>query len=85
MVTDVYAAREDPDPDVTGDTIVRLAPDADRMLFVADREEAARTVARAASAGDLVLTVGAGDVTALGAVVLAELAHLTPGDAPEQD
>lgn len=85
VVTDVYAAREDPDPDVTGDTIVRLAPDADRMRFVADREEAARTVARAATSGDLVLTVGAGDVTALGAVVLAELAATTPDAAPEQD
>ncbi|WP_343036865.1 UDP-N-acetylmuramate--L-alanine ligase [Cellulomonas taurus] len=82
VVTDVYAAREDPDPEVSGDTIVRQAIRPETLRFVADREEAAREIARAAAAGDLVLTVGAGDVTALGAVILAELA--AEGDtAPE--
>ncbi|WP_282945414.1 UDP-N-acetylmuramate--L-alanine ligase [Cellulomonas endometrii] len=73
VVTDVYAAREDPDPEVSGDTIVRQVPTPGRAAFVADRHEAARTVAAAAAPGDLVLTVGAGDVTELGAVVLAAL------------
>lgn len=82
VVTDVYAAREDPDPEVTGDTIVALAPDPERMRFVPGREDAARAVAAAALPGDLVLTVGAGDVTTLGAVILAELAQ---APTPEQD
>lgn len=77
VVTDVYAAREDPDPEVSGDTIVQRVPTPGRARFVADRHEAARAVAAAAAPGDLVLTVGAGDVTQLGAVVLAALA----GDA----
>jgi len=67
VVTDVYAAREDPDPDVTGALVT------DRMRhgrFVADRFAAARAVGAAARAGDLVLTVGAGDVTELADVVL---------------
>ena len=70
VVTDVYAAREDPDPDVTGALIT------DRMheaLFVPDKHEAAAAVADLAVAGDLVLTVGAGDVTDLGPEILARL------------
>jgi UDP-N-acetylmuramate--alanine ligase len=69
VVTDVYAAREDPDPAVTGALIAdRLPPGVGR--FVPDRREAAALVGRAARAGDLVLTVGAGDVTELAPLVL---------------
>ena len=89
VVTDVYAAREDPDPEVSGDTIVQRVPTPGRARFVADRHEAARAVAAAAAPGDLVLTVGAGDVTALGAEVLAALASAgdagAPDDAPEAE
>ncbi|WP_454049074.1 UDP-N-acetylmuramate--L-alanine ligase [Cellulomonas sp. Marseille-Q8402] len=74
VVTDVYAAREDLDPDITGDTVVQRVPTPGRARFVVDRHEAARAVAAAAAPGDLVLTVGAGDVTELGAEVLAALA-----------
>jgi UDP-N-acetylmuramate--alanine ligase len=42
--------------------------------FVADRLEAARAAAALARPGDLLLTVGAGDVTTLGPVVLEALA-----------
>lgn len=75
VVTDVYAAREDPDGETTGDTVAQQVPTPGRAVYVADRVEAARTVAAAAGPGDLVLTVGAGDVTLLGAEVLAELAR----------
>ena len=74
VVTDVYAAREDLDPEITGDTVVQRVPTPGRARFVADRHAAARAVAAAAAPGDLVLTVGAGDVTQLGAEVLAALA-----------
>jgi len=70
VVTDVYAAREEPDPAVTGALITN------RMhagMFVADRHEAARILADRAVAGDLLLTVGAGDVTDLGPEILARL------------
>ena len=69
VVTGVYAAREDPDPAVTGALITDAMPPG-RGLFVADRLEAAATIGRLARAGDLVLTVGAGDVTELAPVVL---------------
>lgn len=77
VVTDVYAAREDPDPAVTGalltDRLTAVGHPA--SSFVADRVEAARTVGRLARPGDLVLTVGAGDVTELAPVVLAAVAE----------
>lgn len=69
VVTDVYAAREDPDPSVSGRLITDAMP-AGRGLFVADRWQAAATVGAAARPGDLVLTVGAGDVTELAPLVL---------------
>lgn len=72
VVTDVYAAREDDDPSVTGATITDLMTG--RGRHVADRVEAARAVAALARPGDLVLTVGAGDVTQLAPVILESLA-----------
>ncbi|MFH5822584.1 UDP-N-acetylmuramate--L-alanine ligase [Georgenia sp. AZ-5] len=76
VVTDVYAAREDPVPGVDGslitDAMGRQGAGA-RARYVADRREAAHEVAAAARPGDLVLTVGAGDVTELGPVILADL------------
>ncbi|MEN1976462.1 UDP-N-acetylmuramate--L-alanine ligase [Cellulomonas olei] len=89
VVTDVYAAREDPDPETSGDTIVQRVPTPGRATYVADRHEAARAVAAAAAPGDLVLTVGAGDVTLLGAEVLdalvggADAQAGEPLDAPD--
>ncbi|MCL2467532.1 MAG: UDP-N-acetylmuramate--L-alanine ligase [Micrococcales bacterium] len=74
VVTAVYAAREDPDPQVTGQMLVDAVPSPGKASYVADRHEAACAVAGAARPGDLVLTVGAGDVTELGPVVLAALA-----------
>ncbi len=70
VVTDVYAAREDVDPSVTGALITEAMPPG-RGLFVPGRLEAAAAVGERARPGDLVLTVGAGDVTELAPAVLA--------------
>lgn len=70
VVTGVYGAREDPDPSVDAGTIVSSMV---RGRAVEDRIAAAWAVADAAVAGDLVLTVGAGDVTELGGVILDRL------------
>lgn len=74
IVTAVYPAREVQEdfPDVSGETVSSRVPHG-RGRYVADRLQAARAVADAAAPGDLVLTVGAGDVTELGEVVLARL------------
>lgn len=74
VVTDVYAAREDPDPAVTGALVVDRVPTPGRATFVPDRIDAARAIADAARPGDLLLTIGAGDVTALAPTILERLA-----------
>ena len=74
VVTDIYGAREDPVPGVTSALVAERVPGPARARHVADRAEAAAAVAALARPGDLVLTIGAGDVTELGPVVLAHLA-----------
>jgi UDP-N-acetylmuramate--alanine ligase len=65
VVLDVYAAREDPEPGVTGGLVADAVPGG-RARFLPDRAQAAPLIARIAEPGDVVLTMGAGDVTALG-------------------
>ncbi|MGC5168268.1 UDP-N-acetylmuramate--L-alanine ligase [Luteimicrobium sp. DT211] len=76
VVAGVYAAREDPDPGTTARTITDLLPataSGAAPHAVEDRLEAAATAAALARSGDLLLTVGAGDVTELAPVVLDAL------------
>jgi UDP-N-acetylmuramate--alanine ligase len=65
VVLDVYAAREDPEPGVTGRLVADAVPGG-RARFLPDREQVAPVIARLAEPGDMVLTMGAGDVTLLG-------------------
>jgi UDP-N-acetylmuramate--alanine ligase len=65
VVLDVYAAREDPETGVTGALIADAVPGG-RAHFVPERAQVAPLVSRIARPGALVLTMGAGDVTALG-------------------
>ena len=72
VVLDVYAAREDPEPGVTGKLVADAVPGG-TALYVAAASDAPKVVASLAAPGDLVLTMGAGDVTRLGPVILAEI------------
>jgi UDP-N-acetylmuramate--alanine ligase len=65
VVLDVYAAREDPEPGVTGRLVADAVPGG-RARFLLYREQVAPTIAEIAQPGDMVLTMGAGDVTLLG-------------------
>jgi UDP-N-acetylmuramate--alanine ligase len=65
IVLDVYAAREDPEPGVTGQLIVDAVPGG-QARFVPDPARVAGVIDAIAEPGDLVLTMGAGDITALG-------------------
>jgi UDP-N-acetylmuramate--alanine ligase len=65
IVLDVYAAREDPEPGVTGRLVADAVPGG-RAVFLPDRTRAAQVITKIAEPGDVVLTMGAGDVTALG-------------------
>ncbi|MEV0125522.1 UDP-N-acetylmuramate--L-alanine ligase [Streptomyces sp. NPDC050703] len=74
VVLDIYPAREDPIPGVTSDVIVDAARAAGaEVRAVHDKDEAVREIAGMAKPGDLVLTMGAGDVTDLGPRILAHL------------
>ncbi|GAB2683359.1 UDP-N-acetylmuramate--L-alanine ligase [Thalassiella azotivora] len=71
LVMDVYAAREDPVPGVTGALVADAVPlPGDRVRFVADAGQVPRAVVDRVVPGDVVLTVGAGDVTDVGPRVL---------------
>ena len=74
VVLDVFGAREDPVPGVTGALVADAVPlPADRVRFVPGLADVPGVVADLARPGDLVITMGAGDVTVLGPEVLLEL------------
>jgi UDP-N-acetylmuramate--alanine ligase len=74
VVTEVYGARETPIPGVTGrlvyDAVLKRGTPAE---FAADRSELLDMVSGAVHSGDVVLTLGAGDITTLGPELLARL------------
>ncbi|NMI00228.1 UDP-N-acetylmuramate--L-alanine ligase [Pseudonocardia acidicola] len=74
VVLEIYGAREDPEPGVTGALVAdAVALPAGRVHYVPSWSEVPPTLAGLARAGDLVITMGAGDVTVLGPEVLLEL------------
>ncbi len=77
VIGDVYGARETPIPGVTGEIVAKAArlSGAAEVHYVPHRADLAPFVAGSVAAGDLVLTLGAGDVT----LVATELAGLLAG------
>jgi UDP-N-acetylmuramate--alanine ligase len=76
-VTDIYAAREEPVPGVEGKVVVdALVAERPGMpaAWTPELEDAVHFLARRARPGDLVLTIGAGDVERAGPLLLEELA-----------
>jgi UDP-N-acetylmuramate--alanine ligase len=73
VVLDVYAAREDPEPGVTGKLVADAVPGG-AARYVEAAADVPRVVASFAAPGDLVLTMGAGDVTRLGPLILGAIA-----------
>lgn len=68
VVTDVYGAREEPVPGVTGKLVVEAVGESTpgrRIAYLPKLSEAARYLKGVVHPGDLVLTLGAGDVTTL--------------------
>ena len=82
VVLDVYVAREDPDPEVTGRLVSDSVPlPREAVRFVPERHDAAAVLAELVVPGDMVLTLGAGDVTEVGPDLLARLAAGRTGGA----
>ncbi|HVE98381.1 MAG TPA: UDP-N-acetylmuramate--L-alanine ligase [Mycobacteriales bacterium] len=78
VVMEVYGAREDPVPGVTGRAIADAIPlPREAVVFEPSWVAVAGRLAAWARPGDVVLTMGAGDVTQLAPDVLAALGELT--------
>ncbi|MGW1722086.1 UDP-N-acetylmuramate--L-alanine ligase [Streptomyces sp. NPDC002306] len=76
VVLDIYPAREDPIPGITSELIIEAARAAGAdVTAVHDQAEVPEVVAGMAGPGDLVLTMGAGDVTDLGPQILDRLSR----------
>ncbi len=68
VVTDVYGAREDPIAGVTGKLIVEevcKASPTSRVAYMPRLDDAASFVRGIARGGDVVISLGAGDITTL--------------------
>ncbi|WP_300676779.1 UDP-N-acetylmuramate--L-alanine ligase [Nocardioides sp.] len=77
VVLDIYLAREEPDPAVTPALITSAVPlPGEQVTEVVGLEAAASELVRRARPGDLVLTLGAGTITQVGPLVLAQLRGL---------
>ncbi len=75
-LTEIYAAREEPVPGVTGKLVVDALARRRPGMWVGwapELEEAGRMVARLASDGDVAVTMGAGNVDDAASVILREL------------
>ncbi len=78
VVMDVYVAREDPEPGVSGALVADAVPlDPEHVVFEPSWSATADHLVARARPGDLILTLGAGDVTLLGPAVLTQLASST--------
>lgn len=74
IVMDIYAAREDPEPGVTGALVAQAVPlPANRVVYEPSWSAVPELAASRAEPGDVVLTIGAGDVTLIGPEVLEHL------------
>jgi UDP-N-acetylmuramate--alanine ligase len=76
LVTDVYGADQDPIPGVTGRLVVdgvrRAAPNKE-VVYLPHRSEAISYLNREVRQGDLVITMGCGDIWMLGEAALARM------------
>ncbi len=76
VVTDVYGAREAPVPGVSGRLVADAAAEHHAEVhYVAHRAQLADYLAPRVAAGDLVVTMGAGDITLLPAELAKKLAE----------
>ncbi|MGH3839158.1 MAG: UDP-N-acetylmuramate--L-alanine ligase, partial [Pseudonocardiaceae bacterium] len=82
LLLDVYGAREDPLPGVTGALIAQAVPlPAGCVHYEPCWAEVPRRLADLVRPDDVVITMGAGDVTVLGPELIAELQRRCPDPA----
>lgn len=62
VLLDIYAAREDPEPGVTGELILNHFVDKKRIHYVPNWDDAPAVAAKLSGEGDFIMTMGCGDV-----------------------
>jgi UDP-N-acetylmuramate--alanine ligase len=82
VMLDVYGAREDPVPGVTGELVSGAFADPAHVHYVADWQQAADYTATVAREGDYVITLGCGNVYLIIPQVLEALARTADASAP---
>lgn len=73
VVTDIYSAGEDAEPGISGELVaesVRRHSPGTKVLYVPDRIRLASEVVSLLREGDVVLTIGAGDITLCGREII---------------
>jgi len=80
LILDIYPASEAPIEGITGETLVRRIAEAGGQpaRYVASFAEAAEAIAEEAKDGDMVLTLGAGNVSQIGPMILERLGAKQP-------
>ena len=73
VVLDIYAAREDPEPGVTGALVSNAFQDKAKVHYVPEWDDAPAVAASLAHAGDFIITMGCGDVYRMCPQLLAAL------------
>lgn len=86
IVLDVYGAREDPVPGVTGALVSQAFTDSSAVAFIPSWDEAAGYAASIAQPGDFFITLGCGDVYRIIPSILSALESTprTPGQLPSE-
>lgn len=79
IVLDVFGAREDPIPGVTGATVSELFTDPSTVDYLPDWQQAADRAAEIARDGDLIMTLSCGDVYRIIPQLLSSLDELRRG------
>jgi UDP-N-acetylmuramate--alanine ligase len=62
VLLDIYAAREDPEPGVTGELILKASASQEKIHYVKNWSDASTVASNLAGSGDFIVTMGCGDV-----------------------
>lgn len=82
---DVYSAGETPVPGVNGQTFMNVVLESDQhppIEYIPRRIDVPTAMAKKVDVGDLVITMGAGDVTELGKQILHAIVDILPTSSP---
>jgi UDP-N-acetylmuramate--alanine ligase len=73
VVTDIYPAREDPEPGVTGELIAERSKRSQNMHYVPAWDDVPAAAAALAKEGDFIITMGCGDINRMVPELLSAL------------